>query len=280
MSIVLLGTSGQLGRAFHELLGHQGREFRAYDETQVDFLRHESLNFRLEGVDAVINCAAYTAVDRAEDEEETATKINGEAVGRLAQRCKGAGTTFVHFSTDYVFDGHATEPYRVDHAISPVNAYGRSKAVGEMKLVESGVEHLLIRTSWVYAPWGNNFVLTMARLMQERPELKVVDDQRGRPTHVAGLASRTLALLDGDRRGTFHVTDEGECTWYGFAQAIAEVIGVDCRISPCTTDEFPRPAARPPYSVLDTSGADDILGPAVSYVERLESMRDTLSAAR
>lgn len=274
--LVILGKGGQLGRAFCGLLDRLGRPHVAYGEQEVDFLVPSSLEFSLDGVEAVINCAAYTNVDGAEADEITATKINGDAVGTLSGRCRQAGIPLVHFSTDYIFDGQASEPYALDHPVAPLNAYGRSKAKGETLLRESRADHLLIRTSWVYAPWGNNFVLTMARLMKQKPELKVVDDQRGRPTHVDGLAERALALLDGGHRGDFHVTDGGECTWFGFACAISEVMESECKLSPCTTAEFPRPATRPPYSVLDTSRADGILGAPVHYFERLREMKSTL----
>jgi dTDP-4-dehydrorhamnose reductase len=273
---VILGASGQLGQAFSELLAESGRSFQAFDERQVDFTDPASLEFSLAGVQAVINCAAYTNVDGAETDEKTATIVNGDTVGILAGRCHAAGIPLVHFSTDYVFDGQATTPYRLDHTHSPINAYGRSKALGETLLLASGVEHLLIRTSWVYAPWGNNFVLTMARLMKAKPELRVVDDQTGRPTHVHGLATRTLALLDGGHRGTFHIADGGLCTWFGFASAIARVLETECRLTPCTTDEFPRPAKRPNYSVLDTSRADELLGEPIPFEERLLQMKDVL----
>lgn len=277
--LIILGASGQLGQAFSKLLAESGRSFQAFDERQIDFTDPRSLEFSLAGAQAVINCAAYTNVDGAETDEETATIINGDAVGIIANRCHAAGIPLVHFSTDYVFDGHATTPYRLDHPYSPVNAYGRSKARGEELLHSSGAPHLLIRTSWVYAPWGNNFVLTMARLMKAKPELRVVDDQTGRPTHVDCLAGRTLALLDGGHRGTFHITDGGICTWFGFASVIARVLGTECRLVPCTTDEFPRPATRPKYSVLDTSRADELLGAPVSFEERLRQMKDTLLLA-
>lgn len=277
--LIILGASGQLGQAFCQILSESGREYQAFDETKVNFADPASLEFSLSGARAVINCAAYTNVDGAEKDERTATVVNGDAVGIIANRCRTAGIPLVHFSTDYVFDGEASTPYRLDHPYAPVNAYGRSKARGEELLVASGVEHLLIRTSWVYAPWGNNFVLTMARLMKTKPELRVVDDQSGRPTHVHGLATRSLALLDGNHRGTFHITDGGSCTWFGFARAIANVMGTESQIFPCTTEEFPRPAKRPKYSVLDTSRADDLLGAPVPFTERLQQMKDTLLEA-
>jgi dTDP-4-dehydrorhamnose reductase len=274
--LVILGKGGQLGQAFCRLLDGLARPYVAYGKDEVNFLHLASLEFPLHGVRAVINCSAYTNVDGAEADETIATRINGEAVGVLALRCRQAKIPLVHFSTDYVFDGKASRPYTNDHPVAPLNAYGRSKARGETLLRESGADHLLIRTSWVYAPWGNNFVLTMARLMRGKPEIKVVSDQQGRPTHVNGLAERTLVLLEGGHRGVFHLTDGGQCTWFEFASEIAAVMGSNCRLIPCTTAEFPRPAARPAYSVLDTSRADELLGAPPHYSDRLRGMREAL----
>jgi dTDP-4-dehydrorhamnose reductase len=200
----------------------------------------------------VINCAAWTDVDGAEVKEHQATDVNGTGVGWLANRCKSVGATLVHYSTDYVFSGVASEPYPTDTPHAPVNAYGRSKAVGERLIVESGVRHLLVRTSWLYAPWGNNFVRTMVRLARERTEIRVVDDQRGRPTSAEHLASMSLALMERGAAakglaGVFHVTDGDECSWFEFAQAI---VGTRCVVRSCSSTEFPRPAQRPAYSVL------------------------------
>lgn len=267
---LILGAGGQLGRAFVQQLEDENMVVQGLGRNETDLARPDELRLDMRGVDVVVNCAAYTNVDGAEEDEELATRINADAVGQLARICKEAGATLVHFSTDYVFDGQATKPYAVDHPKSPVNAYGRTKHRGEEQLEDSEVDHLLIRTSWVYAPWGKNFVKTMARMMKERDTLNVVDDQRGRPTHVTGLAERTLQLLRQKARGTFHITDGGECTWFGFAQAIAEAIDAKCTINPCTSAEFPRPAPRPAYSVLDTSRADELLGPALHYRQWLE----------
>lgn len=273
---IVLGQDGQLGRAFAELLSQGGHDFRLLGEQDLDLSRPDSLALDLDASTCLINCAAYTNVDGAEANEPVAARINGHAVGRLAELCRQAGTTLVHFSTDYVFDGKATLPYQVGHPRNPLGAYGRTKALGEELLERSGATHLLIRTSWVYAPWGQNFVRTMARLMREKDALQVVDDQRGRPTHVATLAQRSFALLQSGTRGTFHVTDDGECTWFGFAVAIRDALGESCHLTPCTTQEFPRPAPRPAYSVLDTSQTDVLLGPAIHFRSRLAEMASEL----
>jgi len=267
--IVVLGPSGQLGTMFLDLLQARGEEFIALDQADCDLSRPDHLMLPLRGARAVINCAAFTAVDAAESQEELAHKVNAEAVGKVAALCKAAGVPLLHYSTDYVFDGGAQSPYTIDHPRSPLGAYGRTKARGEELLEASGAEYLLVRTSWVYAAWGQNFVRTMVKLLREKTELKVVDDQRGRPTHVRTLAERSLALLDHGQRGTFHVTDDGECTWFGLTMAIRDALGSSCQVLPCTTAEFPRPAQRPAYSVLDISRAESVLGPAPHYLTRL-----------
>lgn len=270
--VLIIGASGQLGGAFQHLLSERGEDFVAWDEKRLDLSRPDSIALELDDVRVVLNCAAYTNVDGAETDEALATLINADAVGIMATQCRAAGVPLVHYSTDYVFDGAATSPIPVDAPRAPLNAYGRSKAKGEELLEKSGAEYLLVRTSWVYAPWGNNFVKTIARLVGEKPELKVVDDQRGRPTHALGLAERSLALFERGKRGIFHVTDGGECSWYEFATKIRDLVASPCQIHPCTTAEFPRPARRPAYGVLDTAATDAILGPAKHYGDWLATM--------
>jgi dTDP-4-dehydrorhamnose reductase len=186
----------------------------------------------------------------------------------------------VHYSTDYVFDGEASAPYRVDELRRPQNAYGRSKARGEELLLATGCEHLLLRTSWLYAPWGKNFVDTIARFGRERPSLRVVADQRGRPTSAQYLAQRSLEFVDKRARGIFHVTDGGECTWFEFARAIVAGSGGSALVEPCTSAEYSRPARRPPYSVLDLSATDALLGPSRSWQQNLSDvLRERASAS-
>jgi dTDP-4-dehydrorhamnose reductase len=269
---LILGAGGQLAEAFERLLKTRGTPYLALNWEQADFSRPKELELPLERITGVLNCGAYTNVDGAEEDEDTARAVNGQAVGTIADACRHAGIPLLHFSTDYVFDGEGTAPLSTDHPRAPLSAYGRTKALGEELLESSGADFTLVRTSWVYAPWGNNFVRTMARLMREKDRLSIVDDQRGRPTHVTGLAERSLALLEGGHRGIFHCTDAGECTWYGFAQAIHEVLSAECVLSPCTTSEFPRPAPRPAYGVLDTAKTDALLGPAIHYKEWLRDM--------
>lgn len=269
--LLIVGATGMLGRAFVALLAREQLPFTAIDLPEIDLANEASVRAALpDGVRTVINCAAFTDVDGAETAEAVATAINGAGVGVLAQRCVELGATLVHYSTDYVFDGQAERPYEVDHPRAPVNAYGRSKAIGEKLLEQSGARYLLIRTSWLYAPWGKNFVLTMRELMKTRDSLRVVNDQVGRPTSSEYLAERSLGLLRRGCTGTFHVTDGGQCSWYDFACAIAELIGARCSVDPCTSAEFPRPARRPAYSVLDLARVEAELGPSRPWRENLE----------
>ena len=260
--ILLIGDRGMLGRAFRELLLRRARACRGYDLPQVDAAEPAQVAalFR-EPWSALINCAAFTNVDGAEENEAAALRGNATAPRVLAEACAAAGIPLVHFSTDYVFDGKASAPYRADAAVDPLGAYGRTKAAGEQEIRASGARHLIVRTSWLYAPWGNNFVRTMARLTRDKPSLKVVHDQRGRPTSAEHLAATALALLDRGATGTFHATDGGECSWYEFTVAIAKLLGRTCSIEPCTTADFPRPAPRPAYSVLELSQTEALLGP-------------------
>ena len=273
--LLVIGADGMLGRCWTELLTARGIEHVATELADVDITDSSAVEgFITPGTRWVVNCAAYTLVDAAEENEALANDVNGHAVGRMAERCRAVGAKLLHYSTDYVFDGTATTPYRTDHALKPVNAYGRSKALGEELIARSGVEHLLVRSSWLYAPWATNFVLTMRELTKSRGSLRVVDDQRGRPTDSRRLAEVSLDLAEKGSRGIFHVTDGGECSWFELAALIGEVVNPDCRVEPCTSDEFPRPAPRPAYSVLDISATEDLVGPLIPWEDRV---RDVLA---
>ncbi len=277
-----------LGRAWLQECRARGVPATGVDQPVLDLTRAETIREVVEPHwTHVINCAAWTDVDGAETQEEAATAINARGVGYLAERCKQVGSVLVHYSTDYVFDGQATSPYRVDHQRRPVGAYGRSKARGEEVLEACAGRYLLMRTSWLYAPWGKNFVGTIAALAARQPTLKVVADQRGRPTSAEHLARSTLALLRRGALGTFHVTDGGECTWHEFASQIVRLTGAACEVVPCTTAEYPRPAKRPAYSVLDLSRAEDLIGSMPDWtvnlgavVPRLETAAAPAHAAR
>jgi dTDP-4-dehydrorhamnose reductase len=231
-----------------------------------------------EGTGTVINCAGWTNVDAAEEHEAEATEVNGVGVGRLAQHCRRIGAVVVHYSTDYVFAGHANAPYPVDHPRAPINAYGRSKALGESLLERSGASYLLIRTSWVYAPWGKNFVRTIVGLGQKRPALRVVSDQLGRPSSAEHVARATISLLSKGSSGTFHVSDSGQCSWFELARAAVSSAGLSCEVEPCSSAEYPSPAVRPSYSVLDLSRTEEQIGPLPSWLDGVVGVVKRLEA--
>jgi dTDP-4-dehydrorhamnose reductase len=254
---LVTGAGGQLGTDVKQLLNAYRADVTALDRQALDIGDAHSVDEALTAAtpDVVVNCAAYTAVDLAETDEAAATVINGEAPGHLARWCAAHDARLIHVSTDYVFDGEATTPYEVDHPMAPRSAYGRSKAAGERAVLEAGGDAHIVRTAWVYGVGGPNFVKTIARLAGERETLSVVDDQRGSPTWSLHLARGLTALAVADvKPGIWHCTGAGETTWYGFARAIFEELGLDpARVTPTTTAAFPRPAPRPAYSVLSAS---------------------------
>lgn len=269
MKVLLIGATGMLGRAFREELTRREIAFIAAGRDRVDLLTGGSGQvgasvdslLTQHACDTVINCAAWTDVDGAETQEAAATRVNGDAVREMAQSCARRDALFVNFGTDYVFSGVASAPYTVAQRREPLNAYGRSKAAGEAALEQLDTKHWLhIRTSWLYAPWGKNFVRTIRSLLLSKPSIKVVNDQRGRPTSSEHLARTTLGMLTKGSRGTQHATDGGECTWFEFAQEIGRLAGAKGEVLPCTSDEFPRPAKRPAYSVLDLSQTERAVG--------------------
>ncbi len=268
--VVVVGAQGMLGRAWCEYLKKRGVDLVGLDLPELDITDPASIK---QGISpdtrTIVNCAAFTDVDGAETREADAKRLNADAVWNLAEHAREISATLIHYSTDYVFDGQATSPYATDHPRDPINAYGRTKAQGEQALEASGCRYLLIRTSWLYAPWANNFVLTMLRLTRDRDTLKVVSDQRGRPTSAQHLAGASFKLLEVGCTGTFHVTDGGECSWHEFACEIARLAGHVCDIQPCTSDEFPRPAKRPAYSVLDLSQTEQAIGPMPDWRHNL-----------
>jgi dTDP-4-dehydrorhamnose reductase len=243
----VLGSGGQLGTAFTRLLGDEAIPLT---RAELELTRPDDIAGVLDGVSpaSVINCAAYTAVDRAAEEEDLASVINGEAVGALAVWAKARSVPLVTFSTDYVFPGTADEPYRESSPTDPVNAYGQSKLVGERLALEHGA--LVVRTSWVISGSHPNFVATILRKVKEQ-DLRVVDDQRGCPTVAADLAEGSLAALRSGTTGLLHLTNQGETTWYELARTSVGLAGLDSsRVSPCATEDYPTPARRPAYSVL------------------------------
>jgi len=275
---VILGAGGMLASCWTDAL--RGADVRALSQDECDILDPAHVRAALtRDVGIVINAAAYTEVDAAEVDENAATAVNAEAVARLAERCRAIDATLVHYSTDYVFPGTAFEPIPTDAPRDPVNAYGRSKAEGERRLEDSGADFLLLRTSWLYAPHGRNFVRTLVSLARERDYLRVVSDQIGRPTSAERLVDTTRRLLDVGARGVHHACDQGHCSWFDLATLIASLANPACVVEPCATEEFPRPAPRPAYSVLDLSKTTDLIGPIPHWRESAASVvRRILSA--
>ena len=274
--VLVLGCTGMLGRSWVRLLEESGIKHAALSRPAFDLSKPDTIDAAFDQeYDLVVNAAAWTDVDGAEADEPGAMQANAHAVEQIAQRCRDMKALLINYSTDYVFSGSADHPYPVGAQIEPINAYGRSKALGELLLRERTANHLLIRTSWVYAPWGNNFVRTMMRLISEKDQLRVVDDQRGRPTSAMHLASSSFDLYKSGAAGTWHLTDSGECSWFEFAKEIRTNLSSECSIEPCSSDEYPRPAKRPTYSTLDIEPTNRLLGGIESWQVRLrEAMRE------
>lgn len=254
--ILITGSNGQLGKELKRLEN-------SYSQFNFIFLSREDLPihhyelvrnfFKGYQPQFLINCAAYTAVDRAESEKELAFQVNGESVGVLAAVCKEYGTKLIHISTDYVFDGTATIPYKEESLTNPQSVYGASKLEGEKEALRFNPDSIIIRTSWVYSEFGKNFVKTMLKLMSEREELNVVSDQFGSPTYAADLAEAILQIISSGQwhPGIYHFSNEGIISWYEFAVAVKELSGNICKVNPIPTSQYPTPAKRPAYSVLD-----------------------------
>ncbi len=259
LRILVTGVDGQVGGALWRAGEAAGLSVLPMRRTDLDLARAEAIPDILDRAapDLVVNCAAYTAVDKAEEEASLAFAVNAEGPGTIARWCAGRGRRLVHLSTDYVFPGNAGRPYREDDPIGPLGVYGASKAEGERLVRDAGAEHVILRTAWVYAAEGRNFLRTMLRLGRERDELNVVADQRGCPTAAGSIARAILTILGRWSDGTYHYVDAGETTWHGFAQQIfagaAEHWGRRPVVNPITTDQYPTPARRPAYSVLDTA---------------------------
>ena len=258
MNILITGANGQLGRSLRRLGGVSPHNYLFTDVAELDITDAAAVLRTVEErrIDVIVNCAAYTDVERAEEDEPTAELLNHKAAGNLAAAAKATGATLFHVSTDYVFDGTAHTPYTEDGTPSPLGAYGRTKLAGERAVMASGCRYLIFRTAWLYSEYGNNFLKTMLRLTSERDALQVVFDQIGTPTYAGDLALALFSIIESERyagnEGVYHFTDEGVCSWYDFATEIAAAAGHDsCRIIPCHTSEFPTKAARPAYSVLD-----------------------------
>lgn len=280
MRVLITGAHGQLGRALIATAPPDA-VLDATDATELDITDAPAVERRINATkpQLVINAAAYTLVDQAESNAVEALRINGDAVGLLAAASRAIGARFVHVSTDFVFDGRQSTPYAPDAATNPLNAYGRTKLAGEQA---AGTDALIVRTAWVYAAQGRNFVSSMLRAMAERERLRVVIDQVGTPTYARGLAEALWALSARQVQGIFHYTDSGCASWYDFAVAIQEealargLLSREIPIDPITTADYPTPATRPAYSVLDKSATAALIGAAPHWRVQLRRMFEEL----
>jgi dTDP-4-dehydrorhamnose reductase len=259
-NILITGANGQLGNELRVLFSnYQEFNFFPTDIDNLDLTKKEAISAFIDNhqIDYIVNCAAYTAVDKAEDDVELCYKINRDAVKNLAEAAQGKAR-IIHISTDYVFDGKAIAPYKETDAINPQSVYGKSKLEGEQILMTVCPESIIIRTAWLYSSYGNNFVKTMLHLGKERTELNVVCDQKGTPTYAADLAQAILSIIAYSEKektvhsGIYHYSNEGIISWYDFTEKIFQLAGItSCRVNPIPTDQYPTKASRPMYSVLD-----------------------------
>ena len=287
-TILVTGANGQLGCEMRRAATQSGNRFIFTDVAELDITDAEAVHrmVRDEAVNVIVNCAAYTNVDKAEDDEATADLLNNRAVANLASAAAAEGVTLIHISTDYVFQGTGCVPCVESAPTEPLGVYGRTKLAGEESVRTSGCHHIIIRTAWLYSEFGNNFVKTMRRLTSERDALQVVFDQVGTPTYAADLAALICTIIDGDmldREGVYHFSNEGVCSWYDFAKEICEASGNVCNIRPCHSDEFPSKVRRPHFSVLDKTKVKRTFGVEVPYwkealhrcIERLNETETT-----
>lgn len=253
--VIVTGANGQLGKELRRSASDDASFrylFFGRDDMPIDNFELVRQVFLADPPAYCINCAAYTAVDKAETEKDAAFLANAEAPGVLAKVCREHGTRFIHVSTDYVFDGKKDEPYREDEPTGPINVYGASKLEGERRVMEGDPQAIILRTSWVYSEFGKNFVKTMITLMKDRPSINVVDDQWGSPTYAADLARDIVTILHSGTwvPGIYHYSNDAAINWHQFAVAIKELAGFDCEVNPIPASQYPTPAARPAYGVM------------------------------
>lgn len=280
--ILVTGSRGQLGSELRQLAGEYKDHFQFFftDYEELDITDRKAVHTFIETnePDCVVNCAAYTAVDKAEREAERCDTLNRVAPGYLAEAIAARGGSMIQISTDYVFDGTAFTPYREDMPAAPCTVYGRTKLAGEEKVILTCPGAMVIRTAWLYSSFGHNFVKTMVQLGSERPELGVVFDQVGTPTYARDLAQAILDILDkGIVPGIYHYSNEGVTSWFDFAHAIHRAAGIsadDCKLRPLHTEDYPTPARRPPYSVLDKTKIKNTFGLSIPWWE--DSLKDCM----
>lgn len=285
MKILIIGSNGQVGGQLIEVLA-KDKEVIAADRSQLDLEDTATIKPFLEknSPHLIINAAAYTAVDKAEEEPEKAEIINAHAPAVMAEYAANEGVPIIHYSTDYVFDGHSKVPYIESDPVAPQSVYGKTKLQGEELVARSGADFLILRTSWVYGLHGHNFLLTMLRLFRERDELGIVDDQIGAPTSANAIANATVEIIEkldskvslAEHSGIYHLTAAGQTSWYGFANAILNSVkkeAYQCKLKPISTAQYPTPATRPPFSVLDNSKLNKVFGIHLpSWEEQLKSV--------
>lgn len=263
MTILITGAKGQLGHCFQELASrYPDVRFLYVDVEELDITNRKAVVsfFAEHSIQYCINCAAYAAVDKAESDAALARRVNVTGVKNLAEACARQGTVLIHFSTDYVYHGRQNVPFREGDPVSPKGVYARTKLAGDLAALRHNPLTMIVRTSWLYSPYGHNFAKTMLRYGAERPALNVVYDQVGTPTYAPDLAEAVLQIIEqmendpakrGTLAGVWHYSNEGVCSWYDFAQAIVEMAGLSCKVNAIETKDYPLPAPRPPYSVLN-----------------------------
>ena len=271
MNILITGANGQLGNEMRTISKESANTYLFTDVAELDITNLGAIRQCVadNAIDVIVNCAAYTNVDKAEDDVAMADLINNKAVENLAIACKEANATLFHVSTDYVFSGDKNTPCREDEPTNPLGVYGQTKLAGEQSIERVGCKALTFRTAWLYSIYGGNFVKTMQRLTAERDTLNVVFDQVGTPTHAGDLAALIYQLIEKKRfvghEGIYHFSNEGVCSWYDFAKEIAELSGNSCAIRPCHSDEFPSKVTRPAFSVLDKTKVKTTFQVTVPY---------------
>lgn len=278
MNILVIGGSGQLGQTIkaaakdseHRFIYTCFRNGLQDGMVRLDITDRDAVDSAVRdlAVDVIVNCAGYTDVEKAESEEDKAFKANAEAAAFLADAAARHGATLIHISTDYVFDGQSGEPYGEDAEPAPLSAYGRSKLAGELAVLASGCRSIIIRTSWLYSPYGKNFVKTILRKSEEQPVLKVVSDQVGTPTFAGDLAEFILTLLEPEnlcKTGIYNYSNEGVCSWYDLACEVCDLSGNLCEVIPCRTADYPVKATRPHYSVLDKTKVKETFGVGIPH---------------
>ncbi len=280
MKILVTGANGQLGNEMHNVLEATIPGCTLYtDIEELDLTDAKSVEAYIlnNEVTHIVNCAAYTAVDRAEEDKLVCTAINVNAVQNLANAADKAGAKIIHISTDYVFDGKAYRPYKESDKVNPISQYGTSKRKGETALLALAPESIIIRTAWLYSPYGKNFVKTMIRLGKTEKELRVVCDQIGTPTYARDLAEAIVKIIRAQQwvPGIYHFTDEGACSWYDFTKSIHRIAGITtCNVIPIPSEDYPTVASRPFYSVLDRSRIKATYGVKIPHWE--ESLRECI----